>query len=196
MILLNRLRLRDNWPLWVAIVMAALTIFSFLYSQKITKFSNPDTETVVYLLLIITNTYAFTGLVLVALLGVILLVGKWHLRKRSNLWANLIFWFTFLLHGLGCQYWFGISLFGNDISHEQSFEFKGDIYHLAEARISDPGIDYYVVYKCEDIGIFCHPTYTSNSVTFEDIELLTLYADPQQNRLYLQINSERFLVTP
>jgi hypothetical protein len=193
MIFLNHLRLRDNWLLLIVGLILLLTIGCWQYSRMLPFVLWDSDTTVIYPLLIVTNI--IVSLSPLILLFILVISRIWHKQQSTGLWRNLVFCFALFASGMACYAWLGLGVFGDNISHEQIVEFKGSIYHLAKAGVWDPPIHYYVVYQCNDVGILCQHIYTSSF--FEaDITPLTLYVDPQINQLYLQIDNERFLVTP
>jgi hypothetical protein len=211
MTFLNRLRLRDNWPLWMAGAGFLLILSYLLYSQKIPQhpyyYTEFSTSAIIYPLLILVNSLeVLLGFTLVAF--VVLLVVGVETFKRRTIRSAVIFGVFICFPMFACMAVYSLVFDGANFAHKESHKFNEHIYHLGEVTLDrwDLGSGYFVVYECDQIGILCSPTYSSDSYSLDNSYVwdydetlhsnTTLITDPANNQLYLQIGNEHFLVTP
>ena len=169
-----------------------------------------DTElsasAVIYPLLILVNSLdVLLGLTLVSF--VILLVVGVETFKRRTIRSAVIFGVFIFFTMLACLAVYYLFFDGANFAHKESLKFNKHIYHLGEVTLDrwDLGSGYFVVYKCDQIGILCGATYSSDNYSLDDSyvwnydEILnsntTLIAYPANNQLYLQISKKQFLIT-
>jgi hypothetical protein len=199
MIVLNRLRFRDNWPLWAVISGFLLILIHLLYSQKMLPptYIEFSASAVIYPLLILVNSLdVLLGLTLVSF--VILLVIGVETFKRRTIRSAAIFGVFICFPMLACLAVYSLVFDGGNFAHKESLKFNEHIYHLGEVSIDlwDLGSAYFVVYECDQTGIFCSPTYRSDGFILDDpwnydvnYSNTTLIADSTNSQLYLIADS-------
>jgi hypothetical protein len=202
MTFLNRLRLRDNWPLWVAGAGLLLILSYLLYSQKMPLwYKEFSTSAVIYPLLVLLNSFVvLVSLCLISALILIIVGFQTFKYRKPKSFAILGVFILFPL--LSCLAVYSLFFYGANFAHKESLKFNNHIYHLSEVTVDLWGFPYahFVVYECDQTGILCSATYRSEiyslEVDYNKIYSTRLITDPANSQLYLQISNERFLVTP
>jgi hypothetical protein len=186
----NRLRLRDNWPLWVAGVGFLLIISRLLYGLP--KYGDLPKSPVIYPLFVVVNSLVSLLILCVVAVVILFFVGSWAFTHRK-LRSFAILGIFLLFPPLSCFTVYSVFFDGAQLDHVQSLEFDGHIYHLGEVDANfwdDPHISV-VVYKCDIAGILCSLYYEGNETaggSFSDVELNTaLFIDAKNNQLMLRV---------
>jgi hypothetical protein len=202
MIILNRLRLRDNWPLLAMIVVwfLAFQIHQGLIHRR-SVFSDPQPGwTANYPKLLSEHTPGPSGVqyVLFILFSLILLWGFISQRSKSRLFIVLLV----LLTNIGLCRTLSQTLFtdGTSLENIQTFYFGNHSYNLTRAHTLAGGADVswseYFVFKCDEAGVQCT---LINSFMYDyafDYTFIPakLFVNNNENQLYIQFGDEQFLI--
>jgi WD40 repeat protein len=194
---LNRQHFRDNWPLWLAGFAIVFSLICLLYTETIPQYPDYSRSRVIYPLLIFaTNVIILIPVILFVSLATL---GIWALLHHNfNSWT--IFGIALLINGATCYFCAATALFGFGVSHFQTLEFYGRIYHVGKFSDNsdwDTPSTSFIVYECDQLGILCTPIYlsygfyTGYDLYFDDILANTkLFANPLDNMLYFQVNKD------
>jgi hypothetical protein len=193
----NRLKFRENWPLWLGIFALALATLAFAITPFSENNYHPDPERVITYSALLAQYSDPISLVLLPVPCIVTVV----------LLANLIFMPRFRPKKLTCialilvivaDVWGIITFAGtffrdsSTLRHMQDITFEDHQYHLTYSLSVQGGwdvsIDSFMVFKCDPTGETCHFVQEVGQYAYDPPEReATFVVDPIDNMLYVQV---------
>ncbi|HEX2909061.1 MAG TPA: hypothetical protein VHO69_19465 [Phototrophicaceae bacterium] len=197
--LIKSLRLRQNWPLVLAVGLVCLTVLIWFSTPSQKVYRPQANQTVNYWLLLVQyGGWRIWGTLILAGLFLAALIGAVFISKRQALIALLLFIGSIAYAAYTCLSNLGE---GTSIVHIQSLMFDQRIYHLARVTSSydlDSYSSGYVVYECDVIGLFCHSVYEVRDMGYYvgRPTAASFWIDIPANSLHLRVGENETLFVP
>ena len=207
MSLINRLNLRQNWPLVVATLtfLVVYVLFSWIHPQQTAAFYQPKIgEKVEYESLLAQHSirarvYPALLVLGMAAIALITLFGISRISRRNAILTIMLVILT--------QCW-TLKIMGDSsgqdgtvLKNVQSIQYKQVTYKLTLSSTLGSGADWierdFLIYKCEVLDQICTLIKTSldeNYANLRGASEASLKIDPITNGLYLQIGTKKTLI--
>lgn len=206
MTFLHRLRLRDNWPLLLSLVLVVvllLIVCSLLNQRTAPMYQPAPGEVVEYRELIAEHQSRSTRLSPVFVVLYVVVAGTVFLNALDK--SALIRFFSMALIFLSCAFIcaatfiFTLQNDGTILRHFQSMSFGNHTYQLALANTLGGGGDWveskYYVYQCESSGEKCTVAYSVINASYYGQGPEIAFLSVEGKSLFVILGEEKTLIS-